>query len=85
VVKRRSGVDANESGSIHGAADDLQGAATQNGEHQQYNEAGDAENQADSMRNAVRQFLDLDCGPSCAIAIHLSLCFHFSLLPRRAQ
>jgi hypothetical protein len=60
MVERRSSVDANEGASIHSAAYDLQAAAAQDGEHQQYSETGDTENQANSVRNAVRQFLDLD-------------------------
>ncbi len=82
MIERRGRVDANQSASVHSAADDLQGATAQNGEHQQNNETGDAENQADSVRDAVGQFLDLHCGASWA---HFHSRFHFSLLRRPAQ
>lgn len=82
VIERRSGVNANESASVYRAADDLQSAAAQNGEHQQHDETGDAEKQADSVRNAVGQFFDLCCGASGA---HFDARFHSSLLRRPAQ
>jgi len=78
VIERLGGVDANESASVHRAADDLQGAAAKNGEHQQYNETSYAKNQADSVSDAVGQFLELHCGTSWA---HFDARFHSSLLP----
>ncbi len=82
VVERGSGVNANESAPVDSATDDLQGAAAQNGEHQQHDETGDAEKQADSVRNAVGQFFDVCCGASGA---HFDARFHSSLLRRPAQ
>lgn len=56
VIEGRSAVEADQRGAIDGAGDDMAGAAAQNSEHQQNHEAGNAEEKADSVSDAVDDF-----------------------------
>lgn len=58
VIEGGGAVEANQCGAIDGAGNDLAGAAAQDGERQQNQEAGNAEEQADSVGAAVDDFFD---------------------------
>lgn len=58
VIEGGSAVEANQRGAIDGAGDDVAGAAAQDGEHQQNDEAGNAEEKADAMSDAVDDFFE---------------------------
>ena len=57
VVKRRSGVEKNQTRAVDRAANYVPGVAAQDRKSQQHTEAGEAQGKSDPVRDAVSEFV----------------------------
>lgn len=58
MIKRGGRVEADEGGAVDGASNDVPGGAAEDGEDQENDEAGDAQEEADAVGDGVGDFLE---------------------------